>query len=75
DALGVHHGDFWKGTTSPIVGIKYERIAKRIKNGIHLFGYHLPLEGHSNIGNNIFLAKKRNLTYLDFFETGYNPDI
>ncbi|APA83175.1 Nif3-like dinuclear metal center hexameric protein [Francisella tularensis] len=75
DAIVVHHGYFWKGENYPIVGIKYQRIAKLIKNGIHLFGYHLPLDGHSKIGNNILLAKKLNLTNLEFFETGSKPDI
>ncbi|AJI72930.1 conserved hypothetical protein [Francisella tularensis subsp. novicida GA99-3548] len=75
DAIVVHHGYFWKGENYPIVGIKYQRIAKLIKNGIHLFGYHLPLDGHPEIGNNILLAKKLNLTNIEFFETGSKPDI
>ncbi len=75
DAIIVHHGYFWKGESYPIVGMKYERISKLIKNGLHLFGYHLPLDGHSKIGNNILLAKKLNLTNLEFFETGSKPDI
>ncbi|MBK2115001.1 Nif3-like dinuclear metal center hexameric protein [Francisella orientalis] len=75
DAIIVHHGYFWKGESYPIIGMKYERISKLIKNGIHLFGYHLPLDGHSKIGNNVLLAKKLNLTNLEFFETGSKPDI
>lgn len=75
DAIIVHHGYFWKGESYPIVGMKYNRIAKLIKNGIHLFGYHLPLDGHYVIGNNILLAKKLGLTNLEFFETGSKPDI
>lgn len=75
DAIIVHHGYFWKGESYPIVGIKYQRIAKLIKNGIHLFGYHLPLDGHPEIGNNILLAKKLGLSNLEFFETGSKPDI
>ncbi|WP_150468165.1 Nif3-like dinuclear metal center hexameric protein [Francisella sp. SYW-9] len=75
DAIVVHHGYFWKGESYPIVGMKYERIAKLIKNGIHLFGYHLPLDGHRKIGNNILLAKKLNLNDIEFFETGSKPDI
>lgn len=75
DAIIVHHGYFWKGESYPIVGMKYERISKLIKNGIHLFGYHLPLDGHHKIGNNILLAEKLNLTNLEFFETGSKPDI
>ncbi|MDE4965624.1 Nif3-like dinuclear metal center hexameric protein, partial [Francisella tularensis subsp. holarctica] len=49
--------------------------AKLIKNCIHQFGYHLPLDVHSKIGNNILLAKKLNLTNLEFFEKGSKPDI
>ena len=75
DAIIVHHGYFWKGESYPIVGMKYERIAKLINNGIHLFGYHLPLDGHREIGNNILLAKKLNLLNIEFFETGSKPDI
>ncbi|MDE5014717.1 Nif3-like dinuclear metal center protein, partial [Francisella tularensis subsp. holarctica] len=40
---------------------------------MHLFCYHLPLDGHSKIGNTILLAKKLNLTNLEFFETGSKP--
>lgn len=75
DAIIVHHGYFWKGESYPITGMKYERISKLIKNGIHLFGYHLPLDGHPEIGNNILLAKRLNLINLEFFETGSKPDI
>ncbi|MFV9985278.1 MAG: Nif3-like dinuclear metal center hexameric protein [Francisella endosymbiont of Hyalomma asiaticum] len=75
DAIVVHHGYFWKGENYPITGIKYQRIAKLIKNGIHLFAYHLPLDGHSEIGNNILLANKLGLSNLEFFETGSKPDI
>ena len=75
DAIIVHHGFFWKGESYPIVGMKYNRISKLIQNGIHLFGYHLPLDGHREIGNNILLAKKLGLTNLEFFATGGKPDI
>ena len=75
DAIVVHHGYFWKGESHPIVGMKYNRIAKLIQNGISLYGYHLPLDGHREIGNNILLAQKLGLTNLEFFETGSKPDI
>ncbi|AJC49159.1 Nif3-like dinuclear metal center hexameric protein [Allofrancisella guangzhouensis] len=75
DAIIVHHGYFWKSEDYPITGIKYQRIAKLIKNGIHLFAYHLPLDGHREIGNNILLAKKLNLENVSFFDTGIKPDI
>ncbi|QIV95915.1 dinuclear metal center YbgI/SA1388 family protein [Allofrancisella inopinata] len=75
DAIIVHHGYFWKGESYPITGIKYQRIAKLIKNGIHLFAYHLPLDGHREIGNNVLLAKKLNLENISFFDAGVKPDI
>ncbi|MFT4693349.1 MAG: dinuclear metal center YbgI/SA1388 family protein [Francisella sp.] len=75
DAIVVHHGYFWKGESYPIVGMKYNRIAKLIQNGISLYGYHLPLDGHRKIGNNILLAQKLGLTNIEFFETGSKPDI
>ena len=75
DAIVVHHGYFWKGESYPIIGMKYNRIAKLIQNGISLYGYHLPLDGHRKIGNNILLAQKLGLTNIEFFETGSKPDI
>ena len=66
---------FWKGENYPIIGMKYNRIAKLIQNGISLYGYHLPLDGHTKIGNNILLAQKLRLTNIEFFETGTKPDI
>lgn len=62
DALLVHHGYFWPGEPAPIVGIKYQRIAALIKHDINLFAYHLPLDAHQIIGNNVQLAKLLNLT-------------
>lgn len=57
DALIVHHGYFWKGENNIIRGIKRERIGKIIENNINLFAYHLPLDTHLDIGNNICLAE------------------
>ncbi len=73
DAIIVHHGFFWKGEEYPITGIKYNRISKLIKHDINLFGYHLPLDGNRNIGNNILLARKLGLTNIKFI--GDTPEI
>ncbi len=75
DAIVVHHGYFWKGEIYTIVGMKYNRIAKLIQNGISLYGYHLPLDGHADIGNNILLAQKLGLINIEFFKTGSKTDI
>ncbi|NVD06079.1 Nif3-like dinuclear metal center hexameric protein [Vibrio sp. JPW-9-11-11] len=56
DALVVHHGYFWKGEPEPIRGMKGKRIRTLIKNDINLYGYHLPLDIHPELGNNAQLA-------------------
>lgn len=65
DALFVHHGYFWKGEDPCLIGMKYERIAKLIKNDISLFGYHLPLDSHPIYGNNAQLAKRFGITFTE----------
>ncbi len=58
DAILVHHGYFWKGELQPLVGFKGNRIRALMKNDISLLAYHLPLDGHSIVGNNVQLAKR-----------------
>lgn len=56
-ALIVHHGLFWKfHGTKTLTGPFYKRVAPLIKNDINLFGYHLPLDAHPEIGNAASLA-------------------
>lgn len=57
DAVLVHHGYFWKNESPIIRGMKKRRIATLLKNDISLFGYHLPLDAHPELGNNAQLAK------------------
>ncbi len=52
DLLLVHHGFFWKGEDPRITGIKQQRLKKLLQHGINLAAYHLPLDGHSELGNN-----------------------
>ncbi|BBM65318.1 Nif3-like dinuclear metal center hexameric protein [Vibrio alfacsensis] len=61
DALLVHHGYFWKGEPEPIRGMKGKRIRSLIKNDINLYGYHLPLDIHPELGNNAELARLLNI--------------
>ncbi|SMM99245.1 FIG137478: Hypothetical protein YbgI [uncultured Candidatus Thioglobus sp.] len=58
DALFVHHGFFWKNELPSIVGIKKNRIKALLDNNINLFAYHLPLDAHPEVGNNIQLAQR-----------------
>lgn len=57
DTLIVHHGYFWKGEAQPITGIKGQRIRSLMQNRINLLAFHLPLDAHAIVGNNVQLAK------------------
>ncbi|MFP4251095.1 MAG: Nif3-like dinuclear metal center hexameric protein [Guyparkeria sp.] len=57
DAVLVHHGYFWKNEPETITGMKRRRIATLLAHDINLIGYHLPLDGHEEIGNNAWLAR------------------
>lgn len=68
DALIVHHGAFWKFHGSrPLTGAFAKRLFPLIKNEINLLAYHLPLDGHLEIGNAAVLAKLIGLTDLANF--------
>ena len=58
DAVFVHHGYFWKGEDATITGMKRRRVHTLLKHDISLIGYHLPLDGHPEMGNNAQLAKR-----------------
>ncbi len=64
DALLVHHGYFWRGEASEICGMKRERIAHLIKNDLNLFAYHLPLDCHPELGNNVCMARRLDVSDL-----------
>ena len=57
DAIFVHHGIFWKNESNEIVGSKKRKIDLLLKNNINLFAYHLPLDDHPEVGNNIELGR------------------
>ena len=61
DAVLVHHGYFWRGEAMPITGIKKRRIQFLLQHDINLFAYHLPLDMHPELGNNVMLAKQLGL--------------
>ncbi len=67
DTLVVHHGYFWKGENQAITGIKGKRIRSLIKNDINLLAYHLPLDVHPEVGNNVQLARVLNWDVTDSF--------
>ncbi|MES2546234.1 MAG: Nif3-like dinuclear metal center hexameric protein [Pseudomonadota bacterium] len=61
DAILVHHGYFWRGESAAIVGIKKRRIQFLLQHDLSLIAYHLPLDAHAELGNNVMLAKELGL--------------
>ncbi|HEB60167.1 MAG TPA: Nif3-like dinuclear metal center hexameric protein [Gammaproteobacteria bacterium] len=62
DAILVHHGYFWKGEASPVVGIKQQRLKLLLTHDISLLAYHLPLDAHPRVGNNACLGLQLGLS-------------
>lgn len=58
DAILVHHGYFWKNEQPELTGMKYQRIRALMDYDISLLAYHLPLDAHPELGNNVQLAKR-----------------
>jgi dinuclear metal center YbgI/SA1388 family protein len=57
DLLLVHHGYFWRNEDPRIIGIKRDRLAFLLKHDINLAAYHLPLDAHAVVGNNVQLGQ------------------
>lgn len=72
DAILVHHGYFWKNENPCITGMKYKRIKSLLEHDINLLAYHLPLDIHPEVGNNVLLGKLLGLTVTGPLEAN-NP--
>ena len=62
DLVLVHHGYFWKGEDPCITGMKQRRLKTLLKHDISLLAYHLPLDLHPEVGNNVQLARQLDIT-------------
>lgn len=67
DALLVHHGYFWRGEHAAVVGMKAKRLATLLNNDIGLLTYHLPLDAHPVVGNNVQIAKRLKISLQGSF--------
>jgi dinuclear metal center YbgI/SA1388 family protein len=73
DLLLVHHGLFWGGY-APISGPAYRKLAKAIGTNLAVYGAHLPLDAHPEIGNNVLLAAELGFQTVEpFFEFKGRP--
>ena len=57
DAIFVHHGLFWRGQDGCVTGWMKQRLQLLLAHDINLFAYHLPLDAHSELGNNAQLGR------------------
>jgi dinuclear metal center YbgI/SA1388 family protein len=56
DLILVHHGLFWKGPPRPLDQAEKRRLQLLFDADMALAAYHLPLDGHLEVGNNALLA-------------------
>jgi dinuclear metal center YbgI/SA1388 family protein len=57
DLVLVHHGLFWAGPPLPLDRAAKRRLQVLFDAGMGLAAYHLPLDGHPEVGNNALLAR------------------
>ncbi|MEY2442814.1 MAG: hypothetical protein QOJ46_2240 [bacterium] len=57
DLVLVHHGIFWSGAPLALSPAAKRRLQLLFEHDMALAAYHLPLDGHPEVGNNALLAK------------------
>lgn len=57
DLVIVHHGLFWNGAPLALTVAAKRRLQLLFDHDIALAAYHLPLDGHPEVGNNALLAR------------------
>ncbi len=61
DFLIVHHGMYWD-MPRPLTGPMYDRVTTLLRSDCALYSSHLPLDAHSELGNNALIARQLELT-------------
>jgi len=56
DLVIVHHGLFWTGAPLALTPAAKRRLQLLFEHDMALAAYHLPLDGHPEVGNNALLA-------------------
>jgi dinuclear metal center YbgI/SA1388 family protein len=57
DLVIVHHGIFWEKESRVVKGGLKRRLELLLEHGITLAGYHLCLDAHPEVGNNVLAAR------------------
>jgi dinuclear metal center YbgI/SA1388 family protein len=73
----VHHGLFKGDIPDPpcLCGVMRERLALLLSQNINLVGYHLPLDAHSEIGNNVLACMELEMENLQPLDVGFIGDL
>ena len=66
--LVVHHGLFWDGN-QPVRGRRYRRLKALLEHDVAVYGAHIPLDIHPEVGNNAVLARMLGILDPVPFET------
>ncbi|WP_460050203.1 Nif3-like dinuclear metal center hexameric protein [Spirochaeta dissipatitropha] len=66
DLIFVHHGLFW-GTPLAVTDQHYARIRMLLDSDIALYAMHIPLDQHSELGNNAVMAAELGLQEVQAF--------
>lgn len=66
DFIITHHGLFWTPPI-PLINSAYEKVKLCIDHNLAVYGSHLPLDCHPEIGNNAILAQKLQLEPIASF--------
>ncbi len=57
DAIVVHHGLMWKGDPQVVRGFRKTRLQQALMHDLNVFAWHLPLDVHPELGNNVQLGR------------------
>ena len=66
DFIITHHGLFWTPPI-PLINSAYQKVKLCIDHNLAVYGSHLPLDCHPEIGNNAILAQKLQLEPIASF--------
>jgi len=58
DLVLVHHGEYWQNLSQKVGAVRKGRLKILFEHDMTLAGYHLPLDAHREIGNNVLLVKQ-----------------
>ena len=69
DTILVHHGLYWKNVKPIAVGYVAKRVKLLLQNNLNLIAFHIPLDYHNEVGNNVQLLRKLELPVSGDFGT------